>query len=119
MTKKLIKEGIDALREQFNAASIARGAKKFSKSPDAFFGKRMPKKPQVAVGNPMFSREVVRDMENYYKSKGLGNGLYMSTPDDPREFRPNSEFEKIAKGEVNPSNVNDSPNIFRTARTGV
>lgn len=89
MTKKLIKEGIDALREQFNAASIARGAKKFSKSPDAFFGKRMPKKPTAIPGNPMFSQKTIKRMDKYAREKYgesiMGN---FTTPDNPREFRP-------------------------------
>jgi hypothetical protein len=116
MRKKLIREGIKALREQFNAASIARGAAKFNKSPDAFFNKRMPKKPQVIPGNPMFSQKAIRNMEKYVKSIDPSASLYMSTPDNPREFRPDPEFGKVAKGELNLSNVNDNPNMFTRAR---
>jgi len=89
MSKKLIQEGVKALREQFNTAAIARGAKKIQKSPDAFFDKRMPKKPTVMPGNPQFSQKVVRGMDDYAK-QNYGQSIFgdFTTPDNPREFRP-------------------------------
>ena len=89
MSKKLIQEGVKALREQFNTAAIARGAKKIQKSPDAFFDKRMPKKPTVMPGNPQFSQKVVRGMDDYAK-QNYGQSIIgdFTTPDNPREFRP-------------------------------
>lgn len=100
MSKKLIKEGVKALREQFNTAAIARGAKKFQKSPDAFFDKRMPKKATVMPGTPQFSQKAIRGMDDYAKAKYgesiMGN---FATPDNPREFRPDPNDFVSAAGD--------------------
>ena len=98
MSKKLIKEGVKALREQFNTAAIVRGAKKFQKSPDAFFDKRMPKKPIAVPGTPYFSPKEIRAMDDYVREKYgesiIGN---FTTSDNPREFRPDpNDFVSMA-----------------------
>lgn len=63
MSKKLMQEGVKALREQFNTAAIARGAKniargakKFGKGPDAFFGIRKGSHNSLGVPRPGFGR---------------------------------------------------------------
>jgi hypothetical protein len=98
MSKKLIKEGVKALTEQFNTAAIARGAKKFQKSPDAFFDKRMPKKATVMPGTPQFSQNAIRGMDDYAREK-YGESIFgnFATPDNPREFRPDpNDFASMA-----------------------
>jgi hypothetical protein len=63
MSKKLMQEGVKALREQFNTAAIARGAKniargakKFGKGPDAFFGIRKGSHNSLGVPRPDMKR---------------------------------------------------------------
>ena len=100
MSKKLMQEGVKALREQFNTAAIARGAKKFGKGPDAFFGKRMPKKPNVMPGTPMFSQKVVRGMDNYAKENYGQSILANFTTPDAGEFRPDlNDF--VSRADIN------------------
>ena len=106
MSKKLIKEGVKALREQFNTAAIARGAKKFQKSPDAFFDKRMPKNATAMPGTPQFSQNAIRGMDDYARAK-YGESIInqFTTPDNPREFRPDpydavSAVSRRAAGQI-------------------